>query len=747
MKKIFFVTILILGGLSFIMSAQNNEINKLYQEAIDAYKTKNYKVFLEKNKEMYAMNPKHPTVLYNLACSYSLNEMKNEAIKILEELVKISPNPDVINDKDFNFIKDSKDFQIICEKIKEATSIISNSEVAFTLPERDLHAESIAYDEKTGKFFVSSIHKRKILSIDKSGKIEDFIKQGEIAELDGVLGIKIDSVERILYASSSAYDNVIDYKPEDKGRTGVFLFDLDSGKLIKKYMFRDKDFGIDDVLVHSIGDIYLSNTKDIRIIKKGNDKVELFVENEQFASLQGIDFTPDEQKMFIADYRNGLFLIDLKSKAMVKIKHPENLKVHGIDGLYFYTGSLIAIQNGLKPSQVTQFYLNKDFTKILSSRIIERANPYFNDPTLGVIVGHEFYYVANDQRRTAYDKDFNTLPYDNLQDVTILKTEILEDNVKKFENYTDIRNEALQLLKENKIAEAIYLFEETYDDFPEAEEKYDFNLEYLYNQAKEYEKCMNFWQEGHKKGKFFGLDIEKYYFKEHLKAYTDLEGFKDIVERDNEIIGLAQEKAKAEFEISLPNNFDKNREYPLFIALHGGGGTKEETKHFWQSESLNKKYIVAHIQSSQIFTMNGFSWNFDTKRGRKDIEKCFGKIMKEYGKNIDDEKVYIGGFSAGAAMSIDMILQDLIDIRGFIAFAPQKPASFNDDNVKKAASKNIKGVILTGEKEFSIEQQKEMVEAFDKENLECSFMIEDIGHFYPDNFSDYLEKAVKFIEK
>lgn len=98
-------------------------------------------------------------------------------------------------------------------------------------------------------------------------------------------------------------------------------------------------------------------------------------------------------------------------------------------------------------------------------------------------------------------------------------------------------------------------------------------------------------------------------------------------------------------------------------------------------------------------------------------------------------------------MSIDMILQDLIDIRGFIAFAPQKPVSFNDDNVKKAASKNIKGVILTGEKEFSIEQQKEMVEAFDKENLECSFMIEDIGHFYPDNFSDYLEKAVKFIEK
>lgn len=324
---------------------------------------------------------------------------------------------------------------------------------------------------------------------------------------------------------------------------------------------------------------------------------------------------------------------------------------------------------------------------------------------------------------------------------------MLEDNVKKFNNYTDIRNEALQLLKENKIAEAIYLFEETYDDFPEAEEKFDFNLEYLYNQAKEYEKCMNFWRKGHKKGKFFGLDIEKYDFKEHLKAYADLDGFKDILERDNEIIELAQEKAKAEYEITLPNDFEKNNKYPLFIALHGGGGTKEETKHFWQSNTLNDKYIVAHIQSSQIYTINGFSWHFDHEKGRKDIAECFEKIIKEYGKNIDDEKVYIGGFSAGAAMSIDVILRDLIDIKGFIAFEPQKPASFYGDNVKKAASKNIKGVILTGEQDFSLEQQKEMMEVFEKENLECGFMIEDIGHFYPDNFSDYLEKAIIFIEK
>ncbi len=406
------------------MNAQKSEINRVYKESMVAYQAKDYKGFLEKNIQLYQWIPDNPTLLYNLACAYSLNQQKENALEILNKLILIQPNEAIITENDFSFIRDSEGFKIICDEIREANKPISTSETAFIIKERDLHAEGIAYDQKTGCFYVSSVHKRKIVCIQADGSVKDFITDKTAPELDGVMGMKIDSENRILYAVSTAYKNVKNYKEEDFGRTGLYLFDLDKGTLLDKYIYRDTEFGADDVLFSSDGEIYLSGNKEIRRIQKENHQVEVFCENDQFVSLQGIDFSPDQKKMFISDYSNGLFVLDLKTKELKSLKAPKNLRLFGIDGLYFYKESLIAIQNGLKPCQVTQFYLSQDYSEILSYRILERNNPLFGDPTLGVIKGNEFYYIANDQRTTAYDASFQPLPYEQLNDIIILKTKI-----------------------------------------------------------------------------------------------------------------------------------------------------------------------------------------------------------------------------------------------------------------------------------------------------------------------------------
>jgi hypothetical protein len=69
--------------------------------------------------------------------------------------------------------------------------------------------------------------------------------------------------------------------------------------------------------------------------------------------------------------------------------------LNGIDGLYFDRGRLIAVQNGTSPERVVAFTLDPSYTRIESETIIERSTSTLGDPTHGVVVDNDFYYIAN----------------------------------------------------------------------------------------------------------------------------------------------------------------------------------------------------------------------------------------------------------------------------------------------------------------------------------------------------------------
>ena len=83
-------------------------------------------------------------------------------------------------------------------------------------------------------FFVSSVHKRKILSVDHKGVTKTFATRQQ--GLWSVLGMKVDAVRRHLWVTSSAFPQMENFKKEEEGSSGVFKFDLRSGRLIKRYL-------------------------------------------------------------------------------------------------------------------------------------------------------------------------------------------------------------------------------------------------------------------------------------------------------------------------------------------------------------------------------------------------------------------------------------------------------------------------------------------------------------------------------
>ena len=82
---------------------------------------------------------------------------------------------------------------------------------------------------------------------------------------------------------------------------------------------------------------------------------------------------------------------------------------------------LIAIQNGIRPHRVVAFTLSDDGGAVTASRVLAANLADFDEPTLGVVGGGDFCFVAN-SHWNRFDRE-NRLP-DDLSGPVILKLDL-----------------------------------------------------------------------------------------------------------------------------------------------------------------------------------------------------------------------------------------------------------------------------------------------------------------------------------
>jgi len=309
-------------------------------------------------------------------------------------------------------------------------SQINNSFISFTVNEKDLLPESIAYDPVKENFFMGSTRKGKIVKVSKDGNVSDFINSKQ----DGlwmVVGMKADIKRRVLWICSTGGDNLVGYNLKDdvEGRpAGIFKFNLDTGKLIKKYLLNDKGgiHFLNDIIVARNGDVYITHMfKEHSIYKISNAKntLEKVFSPKALKYPNGIAISDSNTRLYIA-HAEGILLINLKDSSVKPVEIPEGLKIkyrESIDGLYYYKNTLIGVQSDIKTVQ--QFTLNSDGTKIIKSKLLEVNHPIMNHPTTGEIVDGHFYYVANAQFES-FNKDGSLYPKEKLYEPVVLKIKL-----------------------------------------------------------------------------------------------------------------------------------------------------------------------------------------------------------------------------------------------------------------------------------------------------------------------------------
>ena len=275
--------------------------------------------------------------------------------------------------------------------------------IVYTVNENDLVPEGIAYDPLGKNFYVSSTYKRKIIKIDANGKVSNFTHEAQ-DDLLGVLGMRVDAKQRLLWAVNSNVGPGMPIKGMDKlpaGGTGIHQYDLTTGKLIKKYTLHTsgKRNSLNDLVLALDGKVYVTNTagEAIYTVDPRKGTLDLFLKLPEGHMPNGIDITPDNKYLFVTMYNRskGAFgRIDIAARKLSLIDLPDPWQA-GADGFYYYENSLIAILPELDGTdKIIRYFLDVSQLKVVAARFLVNGNPLFSQATTGVIIGDRLFFVA-----------------------------------------------------------------------------------------------------------------------------------------------------------------------------------------------------------------------------------------------------------------------------------------------------------------------------------------------------------------
>ena len=176
------------------------------------------------------------------------------------------------------------------------------------------------------------------------------------------------------------------YSAEEPAHTGVFVFDLDTGKTLRKAEPTGGRHGFNDLVLTRAGSAYVADSLSGGSTRCPARRAHPVVPDGTFASPGGLALTPDEKTLLVAAWGRGLHAVDLKTGAVRALVAPPDTTLYGLDTVRFYKGALIATQNGVKPDKVLRLTLDPKLTAVTKVDVLERAHPLFHEPTLGVIV-------------------------------------------------------------------------------------------------------------------------------------------------------------------------------------------------------------------------------------------------------------------------------------------------------------------------------------------------------------------------
>ncbi|NAS30776.1 hypothetical protein GTQ40_07325 [Flavobacteriaceae bacterium R38] len=385
LKIFFFLTFLV----SFVGSSQT--LNDLYQKSVEAYKNKDYNNFKTYNLKALELHPSHPTILFNLAASYALNNEKEKAYNALNKLISWNADLKFDEEEDFeNLLKDTDKLDNLKSVVIKYATKIENSSLYFETQNK-YHLEDFVLKDDFA--YLTDVRNGIVLKYDIKNK-----KAKELNQLPGAAMAVIDGGKNVVWVSVAMLPQYHDYS-EEKGNEGIiYKMNTSDGTILSTVQLQKKAV-IGSMILAEDNKIYATNssTPELLVINTNNNEIEKIIPIKEAFNLQGVTISEDGKYVYIADYIKGIVRINLNDYDDRIWLRSDDYLLKGIDGLTFINNTtLIAVQNSSTPKKVIKII--HDVQQVKSISLLDNALDQLGEPTNGKFYENLGYlYIANSQ--------------------------------------------------------------------------------------------------------------------------------------------------------------------------------------------------------------------------------------------------------------------------------------------------------------------------------------------------------------
>jgi sugar lactone lactonase YvrE len=347
------------------------------------------------------------------------------ALNALEAFASLSLGRDLAVVPDFAFMARLPRFQQVRKRHDANRSPIAASRVVHEVDDSEFWPEGVDFDPATRVYFVAGVRRGTIMRIDAAGRSMTFWS-GDSARRSAVLGVRVDSRRRVVWATTSGIRERLGFLPADSGNASLIAIGIEDGQIKAQWHLAPAAGGhvLGDLGVGPEGDVFFTDSKHpvLYRIRPGTDSIHATT-HPLFYSLQGVAPTPDGRAVYVADYSHGLLRIDLATNAVERLSDAPHSTSLGCDGLTLRGDSLICVQNGVWPARVSRFRLDESGRAIVRQEVIDRNFAIADEPTIGTMAGDEFVYVATSQWGKR-DESGKPLPGAKLRGLVLLGVKI-----------------------------------------------------------------------------------------------------------------------------------------------------------------------------------------------------------------------------------------------------------------------------------------------------------------------------------
>ncbi len=321
-----------------------------------------------------------------LARRYAQLGDQRRALALLRKCISLDEGFDPDGIRGFESLQSRPEFRALVQKVRRRYPPVHTARLAFTVSEKDLFPEGLAVDSARRLFYMGSEYRRKIIRITQAGQVADFVKPG-LYDLMPVGGVKVDLADHSVWAATD---------PGEKNRSELVHFDR-HGKMLGRFPVGGTgDHDLNDLVIRNSQEIFTTDTL-------ANQAYLLRPQSHSFTPLRfprpllypnGITLSGDSSVLYVADML-GVIAVELRNSTAREVNPGKNNTLAGIDGLYWYKGSLLGVQYGTGRYRVARWQLSPDGLRVASTEVLERGTQFVSDPTTGAILNGKFYFMAN----------------------------------------------------------------------------------------------------------------------------------------------------------------------------------------------------------------------------------------------------------------------------------------------------------------------------------------------------------------